>query len=92
MSPRRAAKVLKSHNKWRRGADIPMGNPKELGMAIETAIRLMEKCSQTTNWTEIAEGLYFSLNNDGVSFNNPLSKMMAKNTSNKYERAKGMTK
>ena len=43
-----------------------------------------------TDWQEIAEGLYFSLNNDGVIFNNPLSKIMAENTSRKYERAKGI--
>jgi hypothetical protein len=43
-----------------------------------------------TDWQEIAEGLYFSLNNDGVVFNNPLSKIMAESTSRKYERAKGI--
>jgi hypothetical protein len=46
---------------------------------------------QQLDWQEIAEGLYFSLNNDGVTFNNPLSKIMAESTSRKYERAKGIS-
>lgn len=34
-----ALKILKSHNTWRRGCDVtPMTDPKELGVAIDTAI------------------------------------------------------
>lgn len=32
-------KYLHYYQKWRRGADIPMPNPKELGIAIDGAIR-----------------------------------------------------
>ena len=32
-------KHLHNYQKWRRGADLPMPNPKELGIAIDGAIR-----------------------------------------------------
>lgn len=36
---KQALEVLKSHNTWRRGCDItPMTDPKELGVAIDSAI------------------------------------------------------
>lgn len=31
---------LISHNKWRRGADIPMKHPKDIGIAIEVVIMM----------------------------------------------------
>lgn len=35
--------VLERHNKWRRGADIPMEHPKAIGEAIDTAIHLLKQ-------------------------------------------------
>ena len=32
-------KRLHDYQKWRRGADLPMPNPKELGITIDAAIR-----------------------------------------------------
>lgn len=39
MIKQEAAKILRDHNIWRRGADTPMTGPKLLGEALETAIR-----------------------------------------------------
>lgn len=38
----RVVHVLKHHNKWRRGADIDAIEPKVIGMAIDSAIELLE--------------------------------------------------
>jgi len=48
MTVKEAIKILHYHQKWRRGAKIPMTNPKELGVAIDVAIqklRIIEKTS-----------------------------------------------
>ena len=36
-------KALKHHQKWRKGADIPMMQPKYLGEVIDNAIKLLEE-------------------------------------------------
>lgn len=38
-----AVKLLQRYNRWRRGADIPMPQPKEIGKAIDTAIEYIKK-------------------------------------------------
>ncbi len=38
-----ALKILEQHNKWRRGADIPMENPTVLGNAIDLIIKTFKK-------------------------------------------------
>ncbi len=30
------------HNKWRRGADIPMKSPKDIGMTIEAVVAVLK--------------------------------------------------
>lgn len=37
-----AIPILETYNKWRRGADIPQPDPKEIGETIEIAINLMK--------------------------------------------------
>ena len=39
MKVKEIIKYLNNYQKWRRGADLPMPNPKELGIAIDGAIR-----------------------------------------------------
>jgi hypothetical protein len=39
----RAIRLVKRHQKWRRGADIPMSDPKELGVAIDCLIEAATK-------------------------------------------------
>lgn len=39
MKVKEIIKYLHTYQKWRRGADLPMPNPKELGIAIDGAIR-----------------------------------------------------
>jgi hypothetical protein len=41
-------KFLENYNRWRRGADIPQPDPKELGKAIDHAIMVM-KAAMVTN-------------------------------------------
>lgn len=36
MEPQEALRILEYHNKWRRGADLPILNPTLLGIAIDT--------------------------------------------------------
>lgn len=43
MNLQEAIKILKRHNKWRRGAVIEMENPTELGIAIDTILEYFEK-------------------------------------------------
>lgn len=42
MTGKQAIKILKRANKWRRGAEIKMPDPKELGEAIDVAITILE--------------------------------------------------
>lgn len=35
---------LITHNKWRRGADVPMKHPKDIGTAIEAVVAVLEGC------------------------------------------------
>lgn len=35
-------KTLRAHNKWRRGDDRPMLDPKEIGIAVDWAIKVCE--------------------------------------------------
>ena len=39
---RQAIKILSTANRWRRGADVEMPDPKEFGEAIDVAISIME--------------------------------------------------
>lgn len=39
MKVKEIIKYLHNYQKWRRGADLPMPTPKELGIAIDGAIR-----------------------------------------------------
>lgn len=38
-----AVKLLQRYKRWRRGADIEMPRPKEIGKAIDTAIEYIKK-------------------------------------------------
>lgn len=45
MTIKKAIKTLKDHNEWRRDSNVPpnkqMGCPRELGIAIDTAIKVL---------------------------------------------------
>jgi len=47
MTTEEAMKTLKRHNRWRRGANIEMDDPKKLGEALDEAIRVMKKSIKT---------------------------------------------
>lgn len=42
MKIKEAIKILKYHNKWRRGADMEMTNIKNYGIAIDTVVEYFE--------------------------------------------------
>lgn len=47
MNIKQAIKILKEHNKWRRGDDtIQMHDPKQLGRAIDMVVSLCDKLMQ----------------------------------------------
>lgn len=46
MNIKEAIEILKRHNKWRRGAEIPMENPTIIGIAIDTVINYYENNSE----------------------------------------------
>ena len=46
MTGKQAIKILKRANKWRRGAEIKMPDPKELGEAIDVAVIILELCAK----------------------------------------------
>lgn len=35
---------LIEHNKWRRGDDIPMKSPKDIGIAVEAVVAVLKGC------------------------------------------------
>lgn len=43
MTVTEAITILESHNEWRRGAETQMGNPKDLGIAIEIVLEELKK-------------------------------------------------
>ena len=48
MTIKQAIKILIRTNKWRRGAEIEMPDPKEYGEAIDVAIGVMERFLKDT--------------------------------------------
>ncbi len=57
MTIKQAIKILIRTNKWRRGAEIEMTDPKEFGEAIDVAISTMEvMLAERTGWKEPHKG------------------------------------
>ena len=48
MTTEEAIKILSNYNKWRRGAEIPQPDPKELGLAIDFAVKKMKSLTLLT--------------------------------------------
>ena len=44
-----AIEILRQHNLWRRGADIPMENPTTLGIAIDTVVEWYQSIDANKN-------------------------------------------
>ena len=42
MDAERAIEVLENHNKWRRGGEIPMQDPQDIGEAVDIAVAVMK--------------------------------------------------
>lgn len=53
MNKEKALDILRTHNEWRRGADISMQDPKELGEAIDIAISVLEQDLALT-WQDVS--------------------------------------
>ena len=43
MKPKEAIKILELHNQWRRGAEIPMESPENIGLAIDSVLAEMKR-------------------------------------------------
>ena len=43
MTPTETAAKLRQFNDWRRGADIPQPDPREIGEAIDAAVEMIER-------------------------------------------------
>lgn len=48
MNKKELIKFLRDYNHWRRGAEIPMPTPKELGTALDAAISIIEEVDEAT--------------------------------------------
>jgi len=48
-----AIEVLTAFNAWRRGAEIPQPNPREIGQAIDVAIEVMKSPKGDANDFEV---------------------------------------
>lgn len=46
MKVKEIIRVLLAFQKWRRGANIPMPDPREIGRAIDGAIRELRNCQR----------------------------------------------
>ncbi len=42
----KAIAFVKNYQEWRRGAETPMPNPKEISIAIDTLLNEIEKCKK----------------------------------------------
>ena len=49
MKLKRAIKILEDHNKWRRGAEIEMQEPKVIGIALDTVISKTKQIMRLVN-------------------------------------------
>jgi hypothetical protein len=69
--------LLRDHNKWRRGADTEMTNPRELGIAIDAVCKQAERYEylRTLNAEQFAD-LYRRNIKSGVRFSVLLDEMM----------------
>lgn len=52
MTRKEALKILHTYQKWRRGANIPHPTPKEVGQAIDVAIRELRKIERDNLYGE----------------------------------------
>ena len=43
MTPTEVTAILRKFNDWRRGADIPQPDPREIGEAIDAAVEMIER-------------------------------------------------
>ena len=43
MTPSEVTTILRQFNEWRRGADVPQPNPREIGEAIDAAVEVIER-------------------------------------------------
>lgn len=48
MNKKELVKFLRNYNHWRRGAETPMPSPKELGVALDAAISIIEEVEDKT--------------------------------------------
>lgn len=48
MTIKQAIKILITANKWRRGAEVEMPDPREYGVAVDIAIEVMEQFLKDT--------------------------------------------
>lgn len=53
MKKEEAIKILTEGNKWRRGSEIEMPNPKNLGLAIDYAIKFMQEVKTDIEITKV---------------------------------------
>ena len=49
----KAVEILIAHNEWRRGADTPHTNPKELGDAIDTVVKALSQTKEVEPKKEV---------------------------------------
>lgn len=52
MTTQQALDILKHHNIWRRGADIQMQSPAEIGEAIDKAVEVLQEAVKQEQETE----------------------------------------
>lgn len=50
MTIKQAIELLEAFNKWRRGAEIEMPNPKEIGQALDIVIDNYKNCKYNQNF------------------------------------------
>lgn len=55
MKVKEIIKYLHNYQKWRRGADIPMPDPREIGRAIDGAIRELRNFQRLKNKANLSK-------------------------------------
>lgn len=55
MTIQQSIEIVETHNKWRRGAEIPMNDPTELGIALVTIVAFAKRSFTKPEYLEAAE-------------------------------------
>ena len=73
MTPTEVTAILRKFNDWRRGADIPQPDPREIGEAIDAAVEMIDRLEAAEKERESWKGVAQQFGNDADELRTHLS-------------------